>query len=339
MQTGKTTPEVSGLPKDYQEYKDVFSMQKAKSLPRHQPYDLAIQIKPNKIPPLGPIYLLSTLELQTLQEFLEENTKTSIICPSKSPYGAPVLFVKKKDGILHLCIDYRGLNQITYKDWYPIPLLNNLLDAPIKARVYSKIDLKSAYHLVHIAKGDEWKTTFHTRYGSFEWLMMPFGLSNAPSAFQRFMNKVFSDLLNIFVVIYLDDILIYSNNLIDHKKHVKEVLRRLRDNGLYASSTKCIFHQEKIEFLGFVLGLDGLRMDESKVQTIQGWPTPHWMKDMQSFLGFANFYRRFISNYTDVSAPLTCLTQKNKPWSWTTDCQVAFDDLKRAFTTAPILGH
>jgi len=209
---------------------------------------------------------------------------------------------------------------MTRKDRYLIPLLNDLLDAPRKARIYSKIDLKSAYHLVRIAKGDEWKTAFCTRYGSFEWLVMPFGLSNAPSAFQRFMNDIFSDVLDIFVVIYLDDILIYSDNMDDHKKHVKEVLKRLRENQLYASPTKCVFHQDRIEFLGFVLGVDGLRMDESKTQTIQNWPTPRRVKDIQFFLGFANFYKRFIDNYTEITSPLTRLTQKNKPWSWTTDC-------------------
>ena len=154
---------------------------------------------------------------------------------------------------------------LTCKDCYPIPLLTDLLDAPRKAQIYSKIDLKNAYYLVCIAKGDEWKTTFRTHYGSFEWLVMLFGLSNAPSAFQRFMNEVFYDLLDVYVVIYFDDILIYSNNLEDHKKHVKEVLRRLRDNKLYASSTKCVFHQNRVEFLGFILGSDGLRIDESKI--------------------------------------------------------------------------
>jgi len=227
---------------------------------------------------------------------------------------------------------------MTRKDRYPIPLLNDLLDAPRKARIYSKIDLKSAYHLVRIAKGDEWKTAFHIRYGSFKWLVMPFGLSNAPSAFQRFINDIFSDLLDVSVVIYLDDILIYSDNMDDHKKHVKEVLRRLRENRLYASPTKCVFHQNRIEFLGFVLGVNGLRMDESKIQTIQEWPTPHRVKDIQSFLGFANFYRRFINNYAEVTSSLTRLTRKNEPWTWTTDYQAAFDNLKEAFTTAPILG-
>jgi len=227
MHTVDPSLEVPGLPEEYREYRDVFSAQRAKSLPEHQLHDLTIQIENDKAPPLGPIYSLSTLELQTLQEFLEENTKAGIIHPSKAPCGAPVLFVKKKDRSLRLCVDYRGLNRITRKDRYPIPLLTDLLDAPRKARIYSKIDLKNAYHLVRIAKGDEWKTTFRTRYGSFEWLVMPFGLSNAPSAFQRFMNEVFYDLLDVYVVIYFDDILIYSDNLEDHKKHVKEVLRRL----------------------------------------------------------------------------------------------------------------
>jgi len=153
------------------------------------------------------------------------------------------------------------------------------------------------------------------------------------------MNDIFSDLLDVSVVIYLDDILIYSDNMDDHKKHMKEVLRRLWENWLYASPTKCVFHQNRIKFLGFVLGADGLRIDESKIQTIQEWPTPCWVKDVQSFLGFANFCRCFINNYTEVTSPLTHLTQKNEPWTWTTDCQVTFDNLKEAFTTAPILGH
>jgi len=168
IQTGEADPEIPELSKEYQEYRDIFSIQKAKLLPEHRPYDLAIQIEKDKISSLGPIYSLSALELKTLQEFLEENTKTGIIHPSKSPCDAPVLFVKKKDRTLCLCIDYRGLNRMTCKDRYPILLLSDLLDAPRKAWIYSKIDLKSAYHLVCISKGDKWKIAFHTHYGSFE---------------------------------------------------------------------------------------------------------------------------------------------------------------------------
>ena len=234
-------------------------------------------------------------------------------------------------------MDYRDLNWLTYKDCYPILLLNDLLDAPRKAWVYSKTDLKNAYYLVYIAEGDEWKTAFCTQYSSFEWLVIPFGLLNAPAAFQCFINEVFVDLLNVYVVIYLDNILIYSDNLEDHIKHVKEILKKLWRNKLYASPTKCAFHRNRIEFLGYILGANGLRIDNSKIWTIQDWLVPHWVKDMQSFLGFTNFYRWFISNYVELISLLTGLTHKNEPWNWITNCQLAFNTLKEAFTTVPIV--
>ena len=187
----------------------------------------------------------------------------------------------------------------------------NLLDAPKKARYYTKINLKNAYHLVRIAKGKEWKTTFCTRYGLFEWLVMPFGLSNAPLAFQRLMNEIFANLLDVSVVIYLNDILIYSNSLEDHKGHIKEILHQLHTNGLYASLSKCLFHKEKVKFLGFILGPEGIQMDKEKIRTIKTWPTPCKFKDVQAFLGFMNFYRRFIYNYSQQSILLTHLTKKN----------------------------
>ena len=168
---------------------------------------------------------------------------------------------------------------------------------------------------------------------------MPFGLTNTPAAFQRFMNEIFRDLLDVYVVIYLDNILIYSNNLTSHKDHVKEVLRRLWDNGLYASPSKCMFHQRQVEFLGFVLSPEGIKMDMKKVQTIQDWPIPRHVKDVQAFLGFANFYRRFIKGYSELTSPLTRLTRKNEPWSWFPSCQTSFETLKLAFTSAPILVH
>jgi len=250
-----------------------------------------------------------------------------------------VLFVKKKDGSLRLCVDYRGLNRITRKDRYPILLITDLLDASKKARVYSKIDLRSAYHLVRITEGDEWKTTFHTCYGSYEWLVMPFGLSNAPSAFQHFMNELFSDLLDVCVVIYLDNILIYLDNILEHKKHVKEVLRRLRANDLYASSSKCVFYCQQVEFLGYILGPQGVQIDKSKVQVIQDWPTPCYLRDVQAFLGFANFYRHFIHNYSKITVPLTCLTCKSCPWNWSSDCESVFQLLESSFTSTLVLTH
>ena len=285
------------------------------------------------------MYPLSQVELKTLQEFIDEHLRTGFIRSSSSPHGAPVLFARKKDGSLRLCIDFRGLNKISKKDRYPLPFISDLLTTAGKARLYTTIDLRNAYYLVRIAEGDKWKTAFRTRYGSFEWLVMPFGLTNAPSAFQRFMNDIFSDLLDVHVIIYLDDILIYSDNPADHKKHVRKVLRRLRASGLFARPDKCHFSSDTIEYLGFVLSKDGLKMDPSKVQTIQDWLEPRKVKDIQSFLGFANFYRRFISDYSDIVVPLTRLTCKGIPWNFSDAARTAFETLKSTFTSAPILTH
>ena len=250
-----------------------------------------------------------------------------------------MLFACKKDGSLCLCIDFRGLNQISKKDRYPLPFISDLLSTAGKACLYTTIDLRNAYYLVRIAEGDEWKTAFRTCYGSFEWLVMPFGLTNAPSAFQRFMNDIFSDLLDVHVIIYLDDILIYSDNPVDHKKHVHEVLRCLHANGLYARPDKCCFSSDTIEYLGFILTKDGLKMDPSKVQTIQDRPKPRKVKDIQSFLGFANFYRHFILDYSDIVIPLTQLTHKGTLWNFSDAARKSFEALKSAFTSAPILTH
>jgi len=327
------------IPCDYHKFADIFSKQGAKRLSQHRPFDLLIQIESEKTLPLDPIYSLSSLELQTLRDFIDENLKTGLIRPSWSPCGAPVLFIKKKDGSLQLYINYWGLNKITQKDCYPIPLVTDLWDTPQKAQVYSKIDLRSAYHLIRIADGDEWKTVFWIRYGSYKWLVMPFGLSNASSAFQRLMNEVFADLLDMCVVIYLDNILIYSDNIEDHKRHVREVLHRLWTHELYTSLSKCIFHKEKVKFLGYLIDPEELQMDGEKVRIIKEWPVSCWVKDIQAFLGFMNFYRRFIHNYSELAVPLTRLTKKNSIWDWTTDCQDIFDVLKGAFVTAPVLAH
>lgn len=332
--------DLSSIPEDYHEFTDVFNKGKADSLPPHRPsVDLKINIENGAPPPPSQMYSLSNTELEALQTFIEEHVRIGFICPSNSHHGAPILFVHKKDGSLCLCIDYRGLNKITKKDRYPLPLISDLLDTPRKACLYTKIDLRHAYHLVHIAEGDEWKTTFCTRYGSFEWLVMPFGLSNAPAAFQRYMNKIFADMLDVCVIVYLDDILIYSDDMSQHQTHVKEVLRRLCKHGLYATPSKCEWHKDEVEYLGYILTTDGLCMDKSKIQTILDWPEPRKVKDVQSFLGFCNFYCHFIFGYCDIIIPLTWLTHKNTPWNFDKDCGTAFKKLKEEFTHAPILTH
>lgn len=287
----KDNIDLQNIPAEYHDFADVFSETKANNLAPHRPYDLKIHLDEGTEPPWGPIYSLSQQELLALREFIEENLRTGFIRPSRSPHRAPVLFVRKKDGSLRLCVDYRGLNKISRKDKYPLPLLADLLDAPRKARIYTKIDLRHAYHLVRISDGDEWKTTFRTRYGSFEWLVMPFGLTNAPAAFQRFMNDIFADMVDVSVVIYLDDILIYSDNPAEHRRHVREVLQRLRAHGLYARADKCEFHSDTVEYLGYILSPEGLRMSSEKVRTITDWPEPRKVKDIQAFLGFCNFYQ------------------------------------------------
>jgi len=217
--------DLSSIPEEYHEYADVFSKSKAETLAPHCSYDLRIDLEKDSHPPVGTIYSLSKFEQETLKEFIDENLTNGFIRSTSSPHGAPVLFIKKKDGSLRLCVDFRGLNRITKKDRYLLPLISDLLDSPRKARIYTKIDLRHAYHLVCVAKGDEWKTAFRTCYGAFEWSVMLFRLTNAPAAFQRFMNDVFSDLLDVCIVVYLDDILIYSNDITQHRSHVKEVLK------------------------------------------------------------------------------------------------------------------
>ena len=328
----------SQLPVQYKEYEDIFEKKNADILPQHRPYDCGIDLQEGTQPPFGPIYSLSQNELAVLREYIDENLAKNFIRHSKSPAGAPILFVKKKDGSLRMCVDYRGLNKITIKNRYPLPLISGLLDQLGRAKVYTKIDLRGAYNLVRIKGGDEWKTAFRTRYGHFEYNVMPFGLTNAPAIFQHLMNDIFREFLDDFVVCYLDDILIFSKNEEDHEKHVRLVLKRLRNAGLYAKLEKCVFHQPQVEFLGYIISGEGLSMDPKKIQTVLEWKKPTTIRDVQCFLGFANFYRIFIKDYSKIATPLTRLTCKDK-LEWSTEADQAFEILKTAFTSAPILTH
>jgi hypothetical protein len=253
---------------------------------------------------------LSRTELEALRKWLEENLSKGFIRVSSSPAGAPILFVKKGDGSLRLCVDYRGLNEGTIKNRYPLPLLHETLLRLQKAKYFTKLDIHGAYNLVRMAEGEEWKTAFRTRYGLFESLVMPFGLTNAPASFQHFINDVLRPYLDVFVTAYLDDILIYSDNLEEHRKHVLKVLEALSEVGLHLKPEKCEFHQREVKYLGFIISTSGTKMDPAKVVTIQEWPEPRNVKDVQSFLGFANFYRRFIKGYSNIVAPMTRLTGK-----------------------------
>lgn len=336
---GAKAPTSPQVPEKYKEFQDVFDKVKASRLLEHRPYDCPIDLQEGAQPPWGPIYGLSPIELQTLREYIDENLANGFIRHSRSPAGAPIFFVKKKDGSLRLVVDYRGLNKITIRNRYSLPLISSLLEQMNGAKYFSKIDLRGAYNLVRIRPGDEWKTAFRTRYGHFEYTVMPFGLTNAPTVFQHMANDVFREFLDQFVVVYLDDILIYSRTKEEHEMHVRKVLEKLREFGLYAKLEKCQFDRDKVEFLGYIISTDGISMDPAKIKTILEWEVPKNVRDVQCFLGFANFYRKFIKAFSQIALPLIRLTKKNRPFMWTERTQAAFEALKAVFTTAPILRH
>jgi hypothetical protein len=246
------------LPPEYHEFLDVFSKKEADKIPPHRLYDHKIQMKEGSEPPFGPLYDMSRDELLVLREYLEENLGKGFIRASRSPAASPVLFVRKPGGGLRFCVDYRALNALTVKNRYPIPLIRETLDRLCRAKYYTKLDIIAAFNRLRIAKGDEWKTAFRTRYGLFEYLVMPFGLTNGPASFQHYVNDALREYLDIFCTAYLDDILIYSNSLKEHEKHVRQVLERLREFGLQADIAKCEFHVQEVKYLGLIVGTNGI---------------------------------------------------------------------------------
>ncbi|KAI0996661.1 Transposon Ty3-I Gag-Pol polyprotein [Podosphaera aphanis] len=329
----------SQIPAEYADYYDMMDENQANNLPPRRPYDHKIPLKEGLEPPYKPLYGMSREELIALKDYIEENLGKGYIRASSSPAGAPVLFVKKKDGSLRLCVDYRGLNEITIKNRYPLPLIRETLDRLSNAKWYTKLDLRQGYNQIRMAKGEEWKTAFRTRYGHFEYNVMPFGLTNAPATFQHFVNDCLRDYLDIFCTAFADDILIYSNTLEEHKGHVVKVLKALKKNNVFLKPEKCEFHTQSTTYLGLIIEPNGIRMDPKKLEAVSEWTKPGNVKDVQAFLGFANFYRRFIFGFSKLAAPLTKLTRKDSPFLWTQEAQSAFDALKMAFTTAPILAH
>jgi len=268
--------------------------------------------------------------------------KAGKIQQSTSPARSPILFVPKPNGKgLWLCVDYQGLNKITIPNRYPLLLMQELQDRVQGAQWFTKLDLKNGFNLIRIREGDEWKTAFWTRYGLFEFNVMPFGLTNAPSTFQDMMNHVLSDILDVGVLAHMDDILVYGKTEEKHDRLVKEVLGRLQENGLAVSPEKCVWKVPEVEFLGYIIGRNGIKMSEGKVRVVLSWETPKSLTEVQSFLGFANFYRRFIQDYSRIARPLTKLTKKEAghEWKWNPEAERAFQELKKRFTTAPILAH
>lgn len=329
------------LPPEIAHRAAVFSEEAAKQPPTLEGAEHCIDLIEGAEPPQRPIYPLSQRQLGELAAYIKENLANGRIIESGSPAGAPILFVPKKDGTMRLCVDYRGLNKITIKNRYPLPLISELIDRMIGARYFTKLDLRDAYHRIRIRKEDRWKTAFKTRYGQFEYTVMPFGLTNAPATFQAYINRALAGLVDVFCVVYLDDILIYSRTREEHTQHILQVLDRLEQFQLFAKPSKCSFYQERVEFLGFIIDQEGITMDPKRVESIQSWPAPESTHDIQVFLGFANFYRRFIEGYSRITTPITALLQGcgAGPFQWTTAAAEAFDILKKAFASAKVLRY
>lgn len=335
----KGTAEAPTVPQQYADFADVFDEKAAAELPPIDGPQHAIELQPGAEPTWGPVYPLAAKEMEVLREYLEDRLERGWIRRSKSPAGAPVLFAPKKDGGLRLCIDYRSLNKLTIKNRTPLPLISETMDRLGGAAIFTKLDLKDAYNRIRIQEGDEWKTAFRTRYGHFEYTVMPFGLCNAPATFQSYINEALAGLVDVFCVVYLDDILVYSEREEDHPEHVRQVLERLRQYKLYANLKKCHFNTKEVEFLGFIISTKGVTMEPQRIAAIVEWPEPTCVRDVQVFLGFANFYRRFIRKYSHVASPLTDLTRKGSSFHFTSKARAAFQHMKRLFTEAPVLRH
>ena len=333
------TDPATKVPTEYHDLLHVFSRREADKLAPRRPYDHKIILKDGKEHGFGPLYGMSQNELKVLRKYLDDHLAKGFIRASSSPVASPVIFVKKPGGGLRFCVDYRALNALTVKNRYPIPLIQETLTRLSKAKYYTKLDIIAAFNKLRIAKGDEWLTAFRTRYGLFEYLVMPFGLSNAPGTFQHFVNDVLRPYLDIFCTAYIDDILIYSDSLKEHRKHVRLVLEALEEHGIQLDIDKCEFHETEVTYLGYVISTDGIKMDPKKVQAIVDWEYPTNVRDVRAFIGFANFYRRFIDDFSEIVAPMVALTRKDVPFRFDLTCRQAFDRLKNSFASAPILRH
>ncbi|KAJ9566000.1 hypothetical protein OSB04_001966 [Centaurea solstitialis] len=319
------------------DFPDVFP-EDLPGLPPERQVEFHIDLTPGAAPIARAPYRLAPTEMKEMMTQLQELSEKGFIRPSSSPWGAPVLFVKKKDGSMRMCIDYRELNKVTVKNKYPLPRIDDLFDQLQGAGCFSKIDLRSGYHQVRVKEDDVPKTAFRTRYGHYEFLVMPFGLTNAPAVFMDLMDRVCRLFLDKSVIVFIDDILVYSKDEAEHEQHLREVLNVLRDEKLYAKFSKCEFWLHEVQFLGHVVSRDGIKVDPAKIEAMMSWKSPTNPSEIRSFLGLAGYYRRFIQDFSKIASSLTVLTKKNAKFLWTDKQEEAFQILKKKLCQAPILS-
>ena len=327
------------IPKEYQQWAHLFQeAEGAEALPPHRPWDHKIPLKPEGKIPFGPLYAQSAKELQALDKWLRKLLSKQWIRKSTSPAASPCMFVPKKGtDELRGVIDFRKLNDVTIKNRYPLPNIGESQDRLSGAKWFTKIDLRDAFYGIRMAKGEEWKTAFRTRYGLYEFQVMPMGLTNAPASCQDLVNETLRDLLDITVIAYVDDILIYTKgDLQQHIKDVQEVFKRLATVDFKTAPEKCSFHKQEVEFLGFIISTEGIRIDPAKIKSIQEWPTPENVKDVQAFLGLANYLRKYVKNFSGIGKCLTELTKKDTPFHWTEQRRKAFESIKQSIIQASL---
>jgi hypothetical protein len=318
------------------DFLDVFP-EELPGMPPYREVEFVIDLLPGTAPISKRPYRMFVEELKELKKKLMELQEAGYIRLSSSPWGAPVLFVQKKDGPQRMCVDYRYLNDVTMKNKYSLPCIDDLFDQMRGARVFSKIDLRSGYHQMKIRPSDIPKTAFSTRYGLYEFTVMSFGLTNAPAYFMNLMNKVFMEYLDRFVVVFIDDILIYSKSDSDHEEHLRLVLQKLRDNKLYAKYSKCEFWIDEVPFLGHIISNAGISVDPAKVKEIMVWSVPTTVTEIWSFLGLAGYYWIFIEGFSKIAKPMTSLLEKGREFKWDEKSQDSFDQLKKRLMSPPML--
>ena len=320
-----------------QEFVDVFPQDVPPGLPPVRGIEHQIDLIPGASLPNRAPYRTNPEETKEIQRQVQELLDKGYIRESLSPCAVPVILVPKKDGTWRMCVDCRAINNITIRYRHPIPRLDDMLDELSGSIMFSKVDLRSGYHQIRMKLGDEWKTAFKTKFGLYEWLVMPFGLTNAPSTFMRLMNEVLRAFIGRFVVVYFDDILIYSKSLEEHLDHLRAVFNALRDARLFGNLGKCTFCTDRVSFLGYVVTPQGIEVDKAKIEAIASWPQPKTVTQVRSFLGLAGFYRRFVRDFSTIAAPLNELTKKDVPFVWGTTQDDAFTVLKDKLTHAPLL--